>query len=264
MYVYKSPLLYMYPARLLQPQGHDDGLRQDQPGLISISSISMFIVIVGIIMIIIVLIGIMIMIICLLCLIIIGIISITDASMLNSDQVFAKEDLLPLLCKLGALRKAGKPLVVRETLMLLENPWRCMYIHTHNIYIYIYICMYIYIYIYIHIYTYRYVCTNITIYIYIYTNDNNDTSNNNVNNNDDTTTTTTTTSTTTTTTTTTTNNNNDNNRWGIQGGRSVDIVFALLDKSEAFEALLPADTRSALEVILLVVLYSIIYIIVSF
>jgi len=41
----------------------------------------------------------------------------------TNNQIFDKRDLLPLLCELGKLRKAGKPLAVRETLMLVENTW---------------------------------------------------------------------------------------------------------------------------------------------
>jgi len=37
-----------------------------------------------------------------------------------------------------------------------------------------------------------------------------------------------------------------NDWWGIEGGWTVDIVFALLGKSASFEALLPAETQQAL------------------
>merc|ERR1712232_440034 len=39
------------------------------------------------------------------------------------NQVFAKSQLLPLLCKLRKLRKEGKPLVVRESLVVQSNAW---------------------------------------------------------------------------------------------------------------------------------------------
>jgi len=39
------------------------------------------------------------------------------------NQVFNKSDCLPLLCKLQALKKAGKPAVVSETLRVMDNEW---------------------------------------------------------------------------------------------------------------------------------------------
>mmetsp|Transcript_153968 Transcript_153968/g.473280 ORF Transcript_153968/g.473280 Transcript_153968/m.473280 type:complete len:216 (+) Transcript_153968:917-1564(+) len=37
-----------------------------------------------------------------------------------------------------------------------------------------------------------------------------------------------------------------NSWWGIQGGRTVEMIFSLLDEATAFEAQLPPDTRQAM------------------
>jgi len=39
------------------------------------------------------------------------------------NQVFSKSDFLPLLCELGTLRKAGRPLVSRHQLPVQPNAW---------------------------------------------------------------------------------------------------------------------------------------------
>jgi len=75
----------------------------------------------------------------------------------KNNQVFAKSELLPLLCEFTMLRAAGKPLVVRRRLDVQANTW-----------------------------------------------------------------------------------------WGLSGGSAVEVLFAMLDKSETFEALLPEETQQEL------------------
>jgi len=42
---------------------------------------------------------------------------------LSQNQVFAKEDLLPVVCELQRLRDSGKPAVASKTLAVLANDW---------------------------------------------------------------------------------------------------------------------------------------------
>ncbi|CAK0806966.1 unnamed protein product [Prorocentrum cordatum] len=48
---------------------------------------------------------------------------IKGAMFYSKNQVFARRELLPLLCELGGLLKAGKPLVARRRLQVLANDW---------------------------------------------------------------------------------------------------------------------------------------------
>jgi len=48
---------------------------------------------------------------------------VQGAMFYNKNQVFAKEELLPLLCEFRQLLSAGSPLVARRSLQVQENSW---------------------------------------------------------------------------------------------------------------------------------------------